>query len=116
MYTMLLTYGLNPKTGLKLMLQSPQRVRWQQLWHHFRQSNISLGTLVPSQSARLSKLEFLTRLKFFVAIESEAEPQKALPAARDTAVKMQVYEHQDGKSAYRAEVLRFKLGNKRRSA
>lgn len=116
MYNVLLTYGLNPKTGLKVMLRSPQRVRWQQLWQQFQQSDISFGTLVPSNADRLSKFELLTRLKFFVAIEGEAEPQKALPAARDTAVKLQVYEHQEGQSAYRAEVLRWKLGRKRRSA
>ncbi|MEO0854224.1 MAG: hypothetical protein AAFY15_12090 [Cyanobacteria bacterium J06648_11] len=116
MYTVLLTYGLNPKTGLKVMLQSPQKVRWQQLWRHLRKSDISVGTLVPSHAARLSRLELLARLKFFVAIEGDSEPQKALPAARDTAVKMQIYEHQEGKSAYRAEVVRFKLGKKHRTA
>ncbi|MEM6445929.1 MAG: hypothetical protein AAFY57_11215 [Cyanobacteria bacterium J06642_2] len=98
------------------MLKSSQRLQLKQLWQQVRQSDISFGTLVPSNADRLSKLELLTRLKFFVAIEGNVEPQKALPAARDTAVKLQVYQHREGQSAYRAEVLRWKLGKKQRSA
>jgi hypothetical protein len=110
MYTVLLTYGLNPIEGLKVMVRSPQQSLWKQLWQQVQQSNLTFGALVPTNAETLSKVQVLTRLKFFVALEGDTSPtqRKALPGS--TSVGLQVYQHQDGETTYKAEVVRWRLG------
>ena len=114
MYTLLFTYGLNPLKGLKLMVRSQQKGLLQHVLKKGREANLSVGALVPENSKSMSMLELATKLKFFVALEGE-EPhaeQKLLPGS--TSVGLQVYEHGDGETKYKAEVMRWKLGKSRR--
>ncbi|MGK7907694.1 MAG: hypothetical protein AB4040_10775 [Synechococcus sp.] len=113
MYTVLFTYGLNPLKGLKLMVRSQQKGLWKQVLKQGRKANLSVGALVPEDSKSMSMLELVAKLKFFVALEGE-EPdpeQKLLPGS--TSVGLQVYEHGDGDTKYKAEVMRWKLGKSR---
>lgn len=128
MPTVLITYGLNPVTGLKLMVQPDQeqpsswsRLRRQWLptlrqWiKHPPRMQISLGTLVPEDRERANGLERLTRFKFFIAVETEGT-RTALPTpttGRQTGI--QVYRHSQGEENYRAQVVRFKVGSRRRA-
>ena len=137
MYSLLLTYGLNPLTGLKLLVQSPERVSgteslqtslWtlaRQLWGRpgSRQRRprlqISLGRLVPEQTEHLSKLEVLLRLRFFIALEAET-PEGAphhcherflLPSGQGSAIQLARYT--EGSQQYKTEIIRFALGGSR---
>lgn len=126
MYTLLLTYGLNPLTGLKLMAKAPEEASWatllRQMLLQSRRSKpqqprmqLSLGALIPEDADQLSRLEVLTRLKFFVALEAES-PSKALPAPRrGHKTDIQVYRHAQGEENYRAEVVRFNLNGRKPS-
>ncbi|WP_017327879.1 hypothetical protein [Synechococcus sp. PCC 7336] len=113
MYTVLLTYGLNPLKDFKVLVRSGQNNILGQLFKRNRDANLSVGALVPEDSQSMSVVELLAKLKFFVALEGE-EPQterKALPGS--SSVGLQVYEHQDGKTRYKAEVMRWKLGKRK---
>ena len=117
MYTVLLTYGLNPLEGLKLMVRSPQKANMlRQLLSRKRNTNLSVGTLVPENADSMSVLEKISKLKFFVAIEGEdIQPsQKALPAGT-TSTGLQIYSHEEGDTRYKAEVMRWRLGKRTRS-
>jgi hypothetical protein len=137
MYSLLLTYGLNPLTGLKLLVQSPERVSgteslqtslWtlaRQLWGRpgSRQRRprlqISLGRLVPEQTEHLSKLEVLLRLRFFIALEAETPESAAhhcrerflLPSGQGSAIQLARYT--EGSQQYKTEIIRFALGGSR---
>jgi len=131
MYSLLLTYGLNPLTGWKLLVQSPDRVSgteslqtslWtfaQQLWGHpgsrrrRPRLQISLGRLVPEQTDRLSKLEVLLRLRFFIALEAGTpeHPLPALPLGQGSAIQLARYT--EGSQQYKTEIIRFALGGSR---
>ncbi|MFQ3614646.1 MAG: hypothetical protein SNJ68_13175 [Cyanobacteriota bacterium] len=124
MYSLLLTYGLNPLTGLKLLVKSPERASlWglaQQFWgrsgsrRRGPRLQVSLGRLVPEETEHLSKLEALLRLKFFIALEAETpeKPLPALPSGQGSAI--QVYRHAEGTEHYKTEVIRFAVGGSRK--
>lgn len=132
MYSLLLTYSLNPLTGLKVLVKSPERASFwelvQQFWGHSGSRRrrprlqVSLGRLVPEKTEHLSKLEVLLRLKFFIALEAETpeKPLLALPSGQGSAI--QVYRHTlrgHGPEAsntehYRTEVIRFAVGGSRK--
>jgi len=123
MYSLLLTYGLNPLTGLKLLVKSPEQASlWtlaQQLWgrpgsrRRGPRLQISLGRLVPEQTERLSKLEVLLRLRFFIAIEA-ATPEQSLPALPSgQGSTIQLARYTEGSQHYKTEILRFALGGSR---
>ncbi|MDX2271501.1 MAG: hypothetical protein NW237_06060 [Cyanobacteriota bacterium] len=125
MYTLVLTYGLNPLNGLKVLVKSSHQRAWSEWlaqWRQQRQKGgpflprlqISLGTLMPAEADHLTRLEVLTRLKFFVAIETEGagQPLPALTSGRTSAI--QVYQHMQGDEQYKAEIVRFQVGQRRR--
>ncbi len=123
MYSLLLTYGLNPLTGLKLLVKSPEQASlWtlaQQLWgrpgsrRRGPRLQISLGRLVPEQTERLSKLEVLLRLRFFIAIEA-AMPEQSLPALPSgQGSTIQLARYTEGSQQYKTEIIRFALGGSR---
>ena len=117
MYSVLLTYGLNPIEGLKVMVRNPERMALlKQVLAQRCEANLSVGALVPEGSERMSLLELATKLKFFVALEGEEERQelKALPAG-STSTGLQIYSHEEGDTRYKAEVMRWKLGKRTRS-
>ncbi len=123
MYSLLLTYGLNPLAGLKLLVKAPEQASlWTLAWQLWGRSGsrrrgprlqISLGRLVPEQTERLSKLEVLLRLRFFIAIEA-ATPEQSLPAlpARQGST-IQLARYTEGSQHYKTEILRFALGGAR---
>ncbi len=124
MYSLLLTYGLNPLTGFKVVVKSPEQASWwrlvQELVHpsgagrRRPRLQVSLGRLIPEESQHLSRLEALWRLQFFIALEAGTpdKPLPALPAGQGSAI--QVYRHAHGSKHYRAEVLRFAIGGWRK--
>ncbi len=123
MYSLLLTYGLNPLTGWKLLVKSPGQVSlWtlaQQLWgrpgsrRRRPRLQVSLGRLMPEQTEHLSKLEVLLRLRFFIALEAETpdQPLPALPAGQGSAIQLARYT--EGSQQYKTEIIRFALGGSR---
>ncbi|MFS8855306.1 hypothetical protein NW851_03925 [Synechococcus sp. H55.7] len=123
MYSLLLTYGLNPLTGWKLLVKSPEQASlWtlaRQLWsrpgsrRRRPRLQISLGRLVPEQTERLSKLEVLLRLRFFIALEAETpdQPLPALPSGQGSAIQLAHYT--EGSQQYKTEIIRFALGGSR---
>jgi len=123
MYSLLLTYGLNPLTGWKLLVKSPEQASlWtlaRQLWsrpgsrRRRPRLQISLGRLVPEQTERLSKLEVLLRLRFFIALEAETpdQPLPALPSGQGSAIQLARYT--EGSQQYKTEIIRFALGGSR---
>ncbi|MEN9232439.1 MAG: hypothetical protein Q6L68_16190 [Thermostichus sp. DG02_5_bins_236] len=123
MYSLLLTYGLNPLTGLKVLVKSPEP---NSLWGLARQFfapsasgqrrprlQVSLGRLVPEETEHLSKVEALLRLKFFIALEAETPGKSlpALPSGQGSAI--QVYRQAAGTEHYKTEVIRFAIGGSR---
>ncbi len=124
MYSLLLTYGLNPLTGLKLLVKSPERASlWmlaQQLWgrsgsrRRGPRLQVSLGRLVPEETEHLSKLETLLRLRFFIALEAETpeKPLPALPSGQGSAIQLARYT--EGSQHYKTEVIRFAVGGSRK--
>lgn len=123
MYSLLLTYGLNPLTGLKVVLKSPEPTAWWRLARQFLAPStsgqrrprlqVSLGRLVPEETERLSKLETLLRLRFFIALEADTpeKPLPALPSGQGSAI--QVYRRGTGTEHYKTEVIRFTIGGSR---
>lgn len=129
MYSLLLTYGLNPLTGLKLLVKSSEQTSlWtlaQQLWgrpgsrRRRPRLQISLGRLVPEQTEHLSKLEVLLRLRFFIALEAETPEGAAhhcrerflLPSGQGSAIQLARYT--EGSQQYKTEIIRFALGGSR---
>ncbi|MGQ9838139.1 MAG: hypothetical protein ACUVRV_09270 [Cyanobacteriota bacterium] len=132
MYSLLLTYGLNPFTGLKVLVKSTEQTS---LWELAQQVlsrsgsqrgwprlQVSLGRLVPEETKHLSKLEALLRLKFFIALEAQTseKPLPALPSGQGSAI--QLYRHTvrgNGPKAsntehYTTEVIRFAVGGPRK--
>lgn len=123
MPSVLLTYGLNPLVGLKLLIKSPEQVTWSsalqkviptiQSWISEQpRMQISVGSLVPEEAPHFSKLQLLTRLQFFIAIDTESEGAlPALPSGRSTAI--QVYRHSQGSESYRTQIVRFHIGSRK---
>lgn len=126
MTSVLVTYGLNPLQGLKVWVKS-EDTSWRQVVHQaipvvkawvkqrppiqIPPMQISLGSLVPDNAEQLSRIQRLTRLKFFVAIETEGDlALPALPSGQQTA--LQVYDHQQGSERYRTQIVRFQLGRR----
>lgn len=135
MPSVLFTYSLNPLVGLKLLVKSaqaispevPQPIAWGRvlqgalpaLQHWIRQPmapmQVSVGSLVPEDAQHLSRWQILSRLKFFVAVETEADLSRpALPSGQSSAI--QVYRHHQGSESYRTQVVRFRVGSPRRRA
>lgn len=126
MPTVLLTYGLNPATGLKFLINSslqPSWASWKQqivpaVQNFLKQRprvQVSLGALIPEQTSHLSKIELLTQLKFFISLETEGsdKPLPALQSGRQTGI--QIYRHDQGDTHYRAQIVRFNLGQKKKT-
>jgi hypothetical protein len=125
MPTVLLTYGLNPATGLKLLINSSLQPSWsnwrqqivpavQSFLQQRPRVQVSLGALIPEQVSHLSKIELLTQLKFFISLETEGSgtPLPALQSGRQTGI--QIYRHAQGETQYRAQIVRFNLGQKKK--
>ncbi|MGF1575419.1 MAG: hypothetical protein ACFCU9_05665 [Cyanophyceae cyanobacterium] len=122
MPSVLLTYTLNPLQGLKFLVKS-QETSWRQVLHqaiptvqswaqHRPAMQISVGSLTPENAQQLTRLQLLARLKFFVAIETEADLDRpALPSGQQAAI--QVYSHHQGSESYRTQVVRFQVGKRR---
>ncbi len=123
MQSILMTYSLNPLVGLKLLVKSADDISWSTLWSQALPAiakklvtrdpdvQISVGSLTPEGVDHLSKIEQLGRLKFFIAIDTQGDDQAypALPSGKKTAI--QVYQHEQGSYRYKAQVVRFNLGN-----
>ena len=117
-------------TGLKLLIQpdpDEQPTSWSRMRRHLiptlkqwikqpPRMQISLGTLTPDESESASGLRRITRYKFFIAVETDGT-RRALPAAtasgRQTGI--QVYQHSQGQENYKAQIVRFNVGSRRRS-
>jgi len=117
MYSLLLTYSLNPLGGLKLLLRSPEQTSlWslaRQLWRSRgggSRLQIALGRLVPEQTEHLSPWEVLLRSRFFIALEAALPDQvlPALPSGQGSAIQLARYT--EGSQPYKTEILRFSLG------
>lgn len=125
MPSVLITYGLNPVTGLKLLINPDpdQPTSWSRMRHTLiptlRQwikqpprMQVSLGTLTPDES--ITGLRRITQYKFFIAVETDGA-KRALPAlssGRQTGI--QVYQHNQGEENYKAQIVRFNVGSRKR--
>ncbi|MFS8894313.1 hypothetical protein [Synechococcus sp. O70.1] len=117
MYSLLLTYSLNPLRGLKLLVRSSEQASLgslaRQLWRS-RQGGprlqIALGRLVPEQTKPLSPWEVLLRSQFFIALEATwPDPSlPALPSGQGSAIQLARYT--EGSQPYKTEIIRFSLG------
>jgi hypothetical protein len=117
MYSLLLTYSLNPLRGLKLLVRASEQASLgslaRQLWRS-RQGGprlqIALGRLVPEQTKLLSPWEVLLRSQFFIALEATwPDPSlPALPSSQGSAIQLARYT--EGSQPYKTEIIRFSLG------
>ncbi len=108
MYRVMLSYGLKLHKGLQVVVKPPPD--WRHVLKQIRQSQVTVGTFVPKDEVSL--WQRVTGLKFFVAIEGPDPNLKALPGS--SAMGIQAYNHQDGASQYKAEVIRLRLGKQPR--
>lgn len=108
MYRVMLSYGLKLHKGLQVVVKPPRD--WRHVLKQIRQSQVTVGTFVPKDEVSL--WQRVTGLKFFVAIEGPDPNLKALPGS--SAMGIQAYNHQDGASQYKAEVIRLRLGKQPR--
>lgn len=129
MPSIVITYGLNPVTGLKLLVQpdAEQSSSWSRIRRHLiptlkqwitqpPRMQISLGTLIPDDVQPGIRLQQLTKYKFFIAVETEGA-KRALPApATGRQTGIQVYRHTQGQENYKAQIVRFKVGSRRRTS
>ncbi|MEN9220139.1 MAG: hypothetical protein Q6K08_04965 [Thermostichales cyanobacterium GMQP_bins_62] len=108
MSKLLITYGLNPLSGIRLLSKGSWRTLAQLLRHHKVQ--VSLGAMIPE---RATGLERLRQLQLFIALEATPPTPKSLPLL-GSPTGLQIYEQHQGSRTYKTEVVRFSLGKERR--
>ena len=109
MSKVLISYGLNPLSGIRLLSEGS----WGQTWATLRQMlrkqkiQVSLGAMIPEKSTLLDRIR---DLKFFILLEA-ATPTPTPLLGSPTGI--QIYQQGQGSQTYKTEVVRFALGKNR---
>ncbi|GAB4210376.1 MAG: hypothetical protein OHK0012_00480 [Synechococcales cyanobacterium] len=113
MSKLLITYGLAPLSGIRVLLNAAPTGSWWQTLRYYQKLlqrqrvQVSMGAMIPDPQTPL--LPRITGTQFFIAVETEAKPQKAVPLL-GSPTGLQVYQQQQGSQTYQTEVVRFALG------